>query len=162
MAKHENIGLSDEWYTPKYIFDALNCKFDIDVACPLDTTFIHTPTDRIICCDSLNSEWDGYVWCNPPFGGRNGIEPWIDKMIIHGNGILLTPDRTSAKWWQKAAKNCDSLLQVCGKIKFIDKYGNEGKSPSTGTTLFGFGLNANFALKNGKINGLGETFLCCF
>lgn len=32
MSKWENTGISDEWYTPKYIFDALNCQFDLDVS----------------------------------------------------------------------------------------------------------------------------------
>lgn len=31
---HEAAGKSDEWYTPKYIFDALNTWFDLDVAAP--------------------------------------------------------------------------------------------------------------------------------
>ena len=35
MALHENsVGMTDEWYTPKYVFDALGCKFDLDVAHP--------------------------------------------------------------------------------------------------------------------------------
>jgi hypothetical protein len=37
---------------------------------------------------------------NPPFGGRNGLAPWLDKFFANGNGIALTPDRTSAPWWQ--------------------------------------------------------------
>ena len=32
MSAWEAIGKSDEWYTPKYIFDALGCRFDLDPA----------------------------------------------------------------------------------------------------------------------------------
>lgn len=38
---HERRGKSDEWYTPKYVFDALGVVFDLDVAHPRDHT--HTP-----------------------------------------------------------------------------------------------------------------------
>lgn len=158
MSYFENKGVTDEWYTPKYVFDALNVKFDMDVACPLDTTFISTPTDRIICKDSLITDWQDFCWCNPPFGGRNGILPWINKMIEHNNGIILTPDRTSAEWWQLAAASSDAHLFVCGKIKFIDQFGVEGKSPSTGTTLFAFGNKAVDALVNARNNQLGIVF----
>lgn len=34
MAAYEKTGESDEWYTPRYIFDALNARFDMDVAAP--------------------------------------------------------------------------------------------------------------------------------
>lgn len=30
MEHEPSIGLSDEWYTPKHIFDALGEKFDLD------------------------------------------------------------------------------------------------------------------------------------
>lgn len=34
MAAYEAAGETDEWYTPRYIFDALGETFDLDVACP--------------------------------------------------------------------------------------------------------------------------------
>jgi hypothetical protein len=33
MALHEqSVGATDEWFTPPYVFDALGCEFDMDVA----------------------------------------------------------------------------------------------------------------------------------
>ena len=46
----------------------------------------------------------------PPFGGRNGIVPWLDKFFAHGNGIALTPDRTSAPWWRRYAGMAHKVL----------------------------------------------------
>lgn len=158
MSHHEQIGQSDEWYTPKYIFDALDCFFDIDVSAPSDLKYISTPALKFINQQSLEIEWKGFVWLNPPFGGRNGLVPWIDKIITHGNGILLTPDRTSTDWWQNTAAAADAHLQVKGKIKFINQFGQEGKSPSTGTTLFGFGDKAIKALRHAEYIGLGTMF----
>jgi len=156
MSHWENKGKirSDEWYTPEYIFDSLGCVFDLDVAAPKDIkTFV--PANKSITENSLSIEWQGFVWCNPPFGGRNGILPWCDKMIEHNNGILLTPDRTSAPWWQHVAFKAISILFISGKVKFISGIGLNTQSPSNGTTLLAFGDKANKALLNAYANNLG-------
>jgi hypothetical protein len=155
---HEALGKSDEWYTPKYIFDALDCRFDMDVCAPISSDYITVPTNIFIVRESLTEKWDGFVWMNPPFGGRNGIIPWLNKLADHGNGIALTPDRTSAPWWQDICAKADAHLQVRNKIKFIDPNGHEGKQPSTGTTLFAFGEQAVLALIKAQENKLGTAF----
>lgn len=149
------VGASDEWYTPPYIFEALGCSFDLDVAAPEDTSLVWTPADSFIVERSLETPWHGFVWMNPPFGGRNGLVPWLDKFFEHGNGIALTPDRTSAPWWQEAAKRCDSLLHTNGRVRFIRPDGSEGASPANGTTLFASGPRADAALARAAQAGLG-------
>lgn len=153
MSSWEASGASDEWYTPAYVFDALGCRFDLDVAHPRMPT--HVPATRVIVEGSLEQEWSGFVWMNPPFGGRMGLVPWLEKFFKHGDGIALTPDRTSAPWWQWAAKRADAVLFVDGKIKFIRPDGSVGKSPGTGTTLFAAGQRAVRALKDAEQSGLG-------
>jgi len=155
MGIHETKGGSDEWYTPKYIFEALGVKFDTDVAAPKDLTHIHVPAKHFINSESEDNAWCGFVWCNPPFSGRNGKSFWLNEMYEHGNGIALTPDRTSAPWWPIAAKQCDALMFVTGKIKFIKPDGTTGNSPGTGTTLFAYGERAVNALKRAELKGLG-------
>lgn len=142
MSHWESIGKSDEWYTPKYIFDALGVTFDMDVAAPKDRTHCHVPANEFITEGSLEREWNGFVWCNPPFGGRNSIEPWLEKMCAHYNGIALTPDRTSAAWWQRAAERANAIVFIEGKVRFINPEGQPGQQPSNGTTLFGYGWRA--------------------
>lgn len=155
MGNWETAGASDEWYTPKYIFDALEETFDLDVAAPFDNPFSITPCDDRFYNGSLDHDWSGFIWMNPPFGGRNGLIPWLDKFFNHGNGIALTPDRTSAPWWQEANKKSDAVLFIAGKVRFIKPDGTEGKSPSTGTTLFASGDRAVNALIRAQGNGLG-------
>lgn len=155
MSYWETIGKTNEYYTPKYIFDALDCSFDMDVAAPKDRTHVCVPAKKFITENSLELSWGGYVWMNPPFGGRNGLVPWLEKIYHHGNGIALTPDRTSAGWWQNAAKQADVILFVNGKIKFIKPNGKPGKQPSNGTTLFGYGPLACTHLRRAEQNGLG-------
>lgn len=147
-------GASDEWYTPKYIFDAMGAHFDLDVAHPLQTG-AHVPCRRFIFADSLTETWGGFVWMNPPFGGRNGIVPWLDKFFEHGNGVALTPARTSAPWWQNAARRAGAVLFIAGKVKFERLDGSVGKSPSNGTTLFASGRRGLEALDNAQRAGLG-------
>jgi len=158
MSHYEKAGMTDEWYTPKYIFDALNVTFDTDAASPIDRSFCHVPANRFIVFDSLNTDWLGFTWLNPPFGGRNGLIPWLDKMNKHRNGIVLTPDRTSAPWWQKAANQSDALLLIHSKVKFIMPNGDIGTKPGTGTTLFAYGTQAVRALLNARDNKLGTLF----
>jgi len=153
MSHWETAGATDEWYTPQYIFDALDVSFDLDVAAPRQRT--NVPADEFITKDSLFREWEGFVWMNPPFGGRNALRPWLVKFFNHGNGVALTPDRTSAPWWQGAAECADAVLFIGGKVKFERPDGSLGASPSSGTTLFASGPLGVKALRNARGNGLG-------
>ena len=156
MALHEqSVGKTNEWYTPALVFMALGCRFDMDVAAPEDRRFVCTPTNRWLTSDSLEREWDGFIWMNPPFGGRNGLIPWLDKFFKHGHGIALVPDRTSAPWWQTFARKANSILFVSPKLDFIDTNGVPGDSPAQGTCLFAAGERAEDALNMAQAKGLG-------
>lgn len=159
MSHWEQSGRSDEWYTPKYIFDAMQVAFDLDVAAPEDRTYITVPAKEFITSNSLDLQWNGFVWMNPPFGKRNSLSGWLDKIAEHGDGIALTPDRTSAPWWQGAAAKCDALMFIGKKVKFIKPDGTTGDSPSTGTTLFAYGERAVIALRHAEHNGLGTLLI---
>lgn len=155
MAVHEqSVGLSDEWYTPPIFFDAMAVRFNVDVAHPGLDVVSWVPADRIITHDSLTMEWDGLVWMNAPFGGRNGLIPWLNKFHEHGNGVALVPDRTSAPWWQAAARRSDLLLHVSPKPKFLDHNLRPGPSPAQGVTLMARG-DGYTALVNAARAGLG-------
>lgn len=152
------LGASDEWYTPRYIFEALNAAFDLDVSAPrLGPKHLIVPDWFCDTQDGLARPWHGFVWMNPPFGGRNGLVPWLEKFFTHGNGIALTPDRTSAPWWQDANRRADATLFIAGKVKFERPDGTVGKSPGTGTTLFAAGQMAVEALIRAEAAGLGAV-----
>lgn len=138
MSAWEASGKSDEWYTPGYVFTALGCRFDLDVAPASFGSNVHVPANNGLG-DGLSEQWFGFVWMNPPFGGRNGLVPWLSRFFAHGNGIALVPDRTSAPWWQDAARKANAVLFVSPKIKFERPDGTLGKSPGTGTALMSAG-----------------------
>ena len=154
-----SIGTSDEWYTPRFVFDALAVRFDLDVAAPADGPR-HVPADAWLHRgrSGLTHVWVGFVWMNPPFGGRNSLAPWLHRFFAHGNGIALTPDRTSAPWWQDAATRADAMLLTRGKIKFERPDGSVGKSPGAGVTLWAAGQQATTALLRASAH-LGTAFV---
>jgi hypothetical protein len=145
MSAWEATGKTDEWHTPPHIFDALSERFDLDVAAPAEGPR-HVPCDGWLFAHSLDVTWRGFVWMNPPFGPRNGLAPWLAKFFAHGNGIALTPDRTSAPWWQDAHQMADAVLFTRGKVQFEREDGSVGKSPGAGVTLWASGGRAVGAL----------------
>jgi hypothetical protein len=156
MALHEQcVGATDEWYTPPHVFDALGCRFDLDVASPGPRVTPWIPADGFVMGRSLDLEWEGFVWMNPPFGARNGLVPWLEKFFAHGDGIALVPDRTSAPWWQEFAPKAERILFVAPKLKFIGADGKPGASPAQGTSLFAIGPRGVDALNRAATAGLG-------
>jgi hypothetical protein len=157
MALHEqSVGASSDWRTPAYIFEALGCEFDVDVASPGAELTPWIPARSFITHNSLNVPWEGFKWMNAPFGGRNGLEPWLEKFFeSSGGGVALVPDRTSAPWWQRYAPRADLILFVAPKIKFLDVNGTPGKWPAQGTCLLAKGERGCAALVRAAECGLG-------
>ena len=147
-------GESDEWYTPKYVFDALQCCFALDVASPPEGPR-HVPCRNYYSADSLEKPWQGLVWMNPPYGHQRTKIEWLRKFFDHGDGIALVPDRTSAPWWQEFAPKADAILFVNGKIKFERPDGTIGEQPGNGTCLFAAGEQAVRILRVAASRGLG-------
>ena len=79
---------SDDYYTPKWIFDTLGLHFDLDVASPPHPT--NVPCDRYFTQtdDGLAQDWHGRVWCNPPF---TNTYQWTERFRRHANGVALLP-----------------------------------------------------------------------
>lgn len=153
MAEHEPcIGKSDDWYTPREIFDALGLTFDLDPCSPgaghwVPAINIYTKEE-----DGLSQDWFGLVFVNPPFGGRNGHVPWLRKFLEHGNGVAIVRAYTSSAWFHQWAVKAEMMLFPKGKTKFVRPDGSIGRAPGHGVVLLGMGPTANAALAR---SGLG-------
>ncbi len=154
MAAYERAGESNEWYTPPHVFEALGVSFDEDVAAPVDRTHVCVPARRFITSNSLERDWNGFIWMNPPFGHQSMKRAWLAKFFDHGRGIALTPDRTSAPWFREAWQRAD-LVMFTQKLKFVRPDGSVGESPGTGTGLWAAGPSAVSALHRAAERGLG-------
>jgi len=158
VAEHETcIGASDEWYTPLDIFEALGVTFDLDPCSPGPNHWV--PAKRVFtkADDGLGQDWEGFVFMNPPFGGRNGHVPWLEKFLNHGNGIAIVRAYTSSKWFHDFAIKADAMVFPRGKTKFVRPDGSIGKSPGHGIVLLASGLHAVEVLDR---SGLG-LFVAC-
>ena len=153
MASHETAAQTDEWYTPPWIFKDLGVTFDLDPCCPHPNMWVPTKHYLTKKNDGLVENWYGSVWLNPPFGKRNGIRPWLEKLIEHGDGIAIVPNRTATDWWQDAAEKADALLFVRRKIRFVRPDGSEGKSPGYGNVLMAYGARMAMVLRTSSIRG---------
>ena len=136
---------SDDYWTPKWLFDAIGLTFDIDVCCPPDGP-PHTPCRTWFTQqdDGLIQEWRGRVWMNPPFSNAS---PWVYKFIEHGNGIALTV-MGKTKWCNLLFNNADAMLLLPNNMKF-DQGGI-----FLATALWAFGKDNAEALAN---SGIGAT-----
>jgi hypothetical protein len=66
---------SNDYYTPKWIFETLDLQFDLDVASP-SGGIPHIPAKQYFTQkdDGLAQDWFGRVWMNPPF---SKAKPWV-------------------------------------------------------------------------------------
>ena len=152
MAEHEpSIGKSADWYTPPEIFDALNLVFDLDPCSPSPSHWVPAVKVYTKADDGLSQPWTGTVFVNPPFGGRNGHIPWLQKFIDHGNGIAVVRAYTSAGWFHDWAVKAESMLFPRGKTKFIRPDGSIGRAPGHGVVLLGMGETSNQALRDSRL-----------
>jgi hypothetical protein len=153
MAEHEPcIGLSSEWFTPPEIFDALGLTFDLDPCSPGPGHWVPARKIYTVEDDGLAQPWDGLVFMNPPFGGRNGHVPWLRRFLDHANGLAIVRAYTSSAWFHQYAVKAETMLFPKGKTKFIRPDGSIGRAPGHGVVLLGMGEVANDALRR---SGLG-------
>jgi len=139
---------SDDYYTPKWIFDLLDIEFDIDVASPPDGP-MHTPCKKYFTQldNGINQDWVGSVFLNPPFS-----EPklWVDKWIRHQNGVLLAP-MAKSKWFNTLWNSNATLVALPSNLRFADPKGGNG-SIMLGCVIAALGDKNIKALSNlGKV-----------
>ncbi|HUS88304.1 MAG TPA: DNA N-6-adenine-methyltransferase [Desulfosporosinus sp.] len=110
---------SKEWYTPKYIFDALGLTFDLDPCSPGADVIPWIPARQHLTLtdNGRNAPWHGSVWMNPPYG--SDTPKWMEHLAAHGNGIALVFSRTDVKWFHKYIPKADAICFIKGRVQFI-------------------------------------------
>lgn len=119
---------SDEWSTPKELFDRLNAefRFTLDVcasAVNAKCDTYYTKED-----DALTQSWVGVCWMNPPYG--RGIGEWMKKAresaLAGATVVCLVPVRTDTRWWQENIENergeffASEVRFLAGRLRFGD------------------------------------------
>ena len=118
---------TDEWGTPKSIFDELNKTFHFTIDVCADASNHKCEKYFTKEQDGLRQDWGGgVIWCNPPYGREIG--KWVEKCAMHrGVAVMLVPARTDTKWWQDYIyHNPNAQVRFFrGRLKF-----NDGKNPA--------------------------------
>jgi len=159
-AMFETAGISDEsdeWYTPSWLFRALDIEFDLDPCSP-GSPPSSVPAKRHLTKteNGLGAEWDGNVWLNPPFSCKS---LWYDRMLSHGHGIALMPSRTETHDLQAYMSAATALLFLRGRIYFergsrpgANALNGVTTSPPFGIVLCAYGdAMAHSLLKSGLL-----------
>lgn len=110
---------SKEWYTPKYIFDALGLTFDLDPCSPGIDVVPWVPARQHITPaeNGRNAPWHGSVWMNPPYG--SDTPKWMEHLAVHGNGIALVFSRTDTQWFHRYIPKADAICFIKGRVQFV-------------------------------------------
>jgi hypothetical protein len=132
------VGATVEWYTPPSLFEAIGWDFDLDPASPGATVVPWVPAKQHYTRDQdgLSQPWDGSVWLNPPYGPE-GVA-FVERMIDHGDGLLLLPARTETRIFQLAAEAADAVCFLRDRLHFIRADGFQSRA-SFASVLMAFG-----------------------
>jgi hypothetical protein len=88
--------------------------------------------------------WNGFVWCNPPYGRSLGV--WLDRMALHNNGIALVFARTDTQAFHRHVWPFASLvLFLEGRLTFHRPSGEpapEGHNSGGPSCLIAYGSAA--------------------
>lgn len=101
-------SMSDEWRTPKNVYDALNMEFKFkDDPCPIGAE------------DGLRRDWLSTAFVNPPY---SQIKQWTSKAYtqhLQGiNSVLLIPARTDTYWWHEFIMKASEIRFIRGRLRF--------------------------------------------
>lgn len=147
---YDRIGGKDEWLTPPYIFEALQ-PFDLDVCQPISPPWLIAPKGYNKLDDGLNQDWEGFVWCNPPYGGQT--HRWLSKMAQHNNGIALIASRTDSETFHDFVFPARAILFIKGRLSFYNIEGSIHGSAGFASCLVAWGDEAVKRLQDSGIEG---------
>lgn len=115
---------SNEWQTPKELFDKLNAEFNFD--------FDAAANDRNHLCDkyfsldnsALDKNWPDYgkvFWCNPPYGREISkfVKKSHEESLKGVTVVLLIPARVDTKWWVNYCAKGEVRF-IKGRLKFVN------------------------------------------
>lgn len=133
------IPLSDEWATPKWLYDHFDREFRFTLdACARPWNAKH-PQFIAPWIDGLKQAWPAEtVWCNPPY---SDIATWMEKAANEAlfNGatvVCLVPCTPDRHWWRNnvemrgaEVRHLTRSLLPTGRVHFEREDGTSGRAP---------------------------------
>tara|TARA_R100001082_G_C4215452_1_gene96903 strand:+ start:48 stop:473 length:426 start_codon:yes stop_codon:yes gene_type:complete len=125
---------TDNWQTPKWLYDELNAEFDFDFdPCPLNSTF-----------DGLQCDWGESNFVNPPYSNVKGFLQKAHEQLNKGIAkkiVFLTFANTDTKWFHDYCYGQCELRFIKGRLKFLDASGQVKNSAMRPSMLMIFKQN---------------------
>lgn len=131
---------SDEWETPRWLFDRLNERFQftLDAAATKENALCRRWFTKEE--DALQFCWDGErVFCNPPYSKIAKWAKHFSEQAVNANLIVaLVPARPDTAWWNDYIKTADLIHFIRGRLRFGD---SKNSAPFPSALAFWFGLD---------------------
>ena len=115
--KDRNLKHSDNWATPKSLYNELNSEFHFDFdPCPLNSDEITEENDGLLI------EWGDRNFINPPYS-RKLKDAFVKRAIDYKNKgrlcVMLLPVSTSTKLFHDLIlPNANDIRFLRGRVKF--------------------------------------------
>ncbi len=143
---------TDEWQTPIDFFNKCNeeFKFTLDGAANESNHLLpnwYGPGSQI-AEDALNADWEGRIWCNPPYSMcKEFVSKAWEAMHYGVFTAMLIPARTDTKYWHsyiwnESKNNWRWGVQarfIKGRLKFINPGQQKQNSAPFPSVLILFG-----------------------
>lgn len=122
---------SDEYGTPRELFDRLNDKFHftLDAAASNDNKLCDLWYSKE--SSALTANWDedtsGIIWCNPPYSMckefvKKAYEEWKGGCKI----VMLLPARTDTRWFHDYIYNYSCIRPSLTELNYLAHLYQEG------------------------------------
>jgi phage N-6-adenine-methyltransferase len=149
---------SDEWSTPKWLFDRVNAelKFNLDAAASIHNNNALCDSFFHIENSALENDWEhdlepARVWLNPPYSKISEFMKMAHIQSRHTDLICcLIPSRTDTKYFHDRCFKADYIIFLKGRLKFGD---GKGSAPFPSCLVFFGNVTTNiYSLKDlGKV-----------
>lgn len=138
LGNEQTVAGTDIWLTPPHILHALG-EFDLDPCSSLDRPWDTAKKHYTIEDDGLAQEWEGRVWCNPPYGP--GLAPFLRRLAEHKDGgIALVFARTETNaFFDYVWNSATALFFIKGRLKFHKPDGRLGGTAGSPSVLIAYG-----------------------
>lgn len=146
-------GAFDTWLTPPSIIRAL-APFDVDpCAAPSPRPWVTAIQHIELPTDGLKEDWQGRVWCNPPYGTKTA--KWLERMAAHDHGTVLIFARTETDYWHEFIWPCAAaILFIRNRLNFYLPDGTRAKGNAGGpSALIAYGKTDARILERCGIKG---------
>ena len=112
---------SDEWATPRELYEELNNEFNFTLDPAATSNNAKCEKYYTIEDDGLEQDWGGQtVFCNPPY---SKIKEWVRKAYTESlkpdtTVVLLIPSRTDTSYFHDYILGRAEIRFIRGRLKF--------------------------------------------